>query len=413
MNANPDFFSRPYSPNAQGAFLRLVEDIGRTLEPTQNQLDTLERSYNSTGDFLVNCEEFRGQLEEIHPHGSRAIGTMTRPLRAKEGFDIDLVASLNRTAWAVYSGPGGATILLNRLHAAVTRYASQHSLKLHRWERCVTLEYADGMCADIAPVIEMPHHAAMHGETHGMIPDRELRGFHPTNPRGFTRLFGNIAAISPLFTATEALDEVFADVRKADIVPLPDPDVFGQLLCRLIQVMKLHKGIAFDKATLADLAPSSIFITALAANSYQAKARIPHRDQLGLLLDVIRTMPTMITRIPMGNGREEWHVENPTAPGDNFASSMNQPEKQQAFNQWHAQLLRDVTGLIHTIDQRQGLDQVARLVSSAFGDKAGAAMRQKENGRQSAARHAGRIATVTASGLVVPMTAQGHTFFGE
>jgi len=413
MNANPDFFGKPYSSNSQAVFLRLVEDIGRTLEPTQTQLDTLERSYNSTGDFLVNCEEFRGQLEEIHPHGSRTIGTMTRPLRDKAGFDIDLIASLNHTAWTVYSGPGGATTLLNRLHAAVTRYANQHSLKLHRWERCVTLEYADGMCADIAPVIEMPRHAAMHGETHGMIPDRELHGFHPTNPRGFTRLFGGIAAISPIFTATEEFTAVVADVRKANIIPLPDPEVFGQILCRLIQVMKLHRGVAFDKAMLADLAPSSIFITALAANSYQAKALIPHRDQLDLLLDVIRTMPTMITRLPIDNGREEWHVENLTAPGDNFASSMNQPEKQQAFNQWHAQLLRDVTALIQTVDQRQGLDRLASLISSAFGDKAGAAVRQEETNRQSAARHAGRIATVTAGGLIVPMTAQRHTFFGK
>lgn len=412
MNANPDFLGRQYSTHAQSYFLRLVEDIGQAFEPTPTQLQVLERSYNSTGEFLVGCEEFQGQLEEVHPQGSRELGTMTRPLRNKEGFDVDLIARLNRSAWTVYSGSGGAAKLIDHLHKAVGRYADQHSLKLHRWERCVTLEYADGMCADIAPVIDMAHATALHGELHGLIPDRELRSFHPTNPRGFIRLFNQIAAISPRFLAMEALDSVAADIRKADIVPLANTEVFGRLLCRLIQVMKLHRDMAFSSSPLAELAPSSIFITTLVAGSYQAKAQISHRDQLELLLDIIGTMPSLIDKRSLGNGREEWFVDNPTAPGDNLASAMNDHAKQQAFLQWHRQLLLDVKALIHSVDQRQGMDRVASLVTSTFGDKAGAAVRQQATARQSVERQAGRIATVTGGGLLVPMSARNHTFFG-
>jgi hypothetical protein len=411
--ANPEYLSNPYySPRSESFVVRLVETIGGALEPTDAQLATLERSYNSTSEFLVQCPEFEGHLEGIHAQGSREMGTMTRPLRNKEGFDVDLVARLNRAAWKVYSGPGGATTLVNRLHSAVDRYAKQHNLKLHRWERCVTLEYADGMCADIAPVIDTPHATALHGELHGMIPDRELRTFLPTNPRGYSKLFNKIASIAPVFVRTDALT-ASADVRKTEVVPLPDTQVFGRLLCRLIQAMKLHRDIAFDSPALDGLEPSSVFITTLAAGSYQARAQQPHLDQLDLLLDVIRTMPTLIDRKPGVNGLVEWYVNNPTAPGDNLASSMNCPEKQQAFTQWHQKLLDDVRALIDSVEKRQGLDQVAALVTSTFGDRAGAALRHEQTSKQSAQRNAGRIATITATGISIPMTARAHTFFGD
>lgn len=412
MAANPSYLSKSYSPTAESFFLRLVEDVGRSLEPTDSQLATLERSYRSTSEFLVECPELKGHLEEIHPQGSRQLGTMTRPLRRKEGFDIDLVARMNRSAWTVYSGAGGANTLMNQLHTALTRYADQHGLQLHRWPRCATLEYADGMCADIAPIIEFPHSAALHGEHHGMIPDRELRSFHPTNPKGFSRLFSDIASITPIFRGI-ALDSIVETMRKADITPLPDTDVFGRLLCRLIQMMKLHRDALFGDESVQHLRPSSILITSLAASSYKLRAQIPHFDQLDLLLDIIRTMPTLITTRSAGYGQIEWTVDNPTAPGDNLASSVDSPQKQQAFSQWHNKLLEDVLGVVDTVESRAGLDQVANQVSSAFGEKAGAALRQAQLARQSQQRSVGKIASITGAGIFLPMTAQGHTFFGK
>lgn len=413
MAANPSYLSKPYSANTESFFVRLVEDIGRSLEPSDSQLATLERSYRSTSEFLVDCPELEGHLEEIHPQGSRQLGTLTRPLRRKDGFDIDLVARMNRSAWAVYSGPAGANTLMNKLHAALTRYADQHGLRLHRWARCATLEYADGMCADIAPIIEYPHLAALHGEHHGMIPDRDLRSFHPTNPKGFSRMFSDIAAIEPNLRRI-VMDSLSAeDFRKADITPLPGTDVFGRLLCRLIQMMKLHRDALFGEESVHHLRPSSILITSLAASSYKLLAQIPHLDQLDLLLDIIRTMPTLISTRHAGYEQVEWVVDNPTAPGDNLASSMDTPQKRQAFSQWHNKLLEDVLAVVGTVEARAGLDQVAKQVSSAFGEKAGAALRQAQLSRQAQQRGVGKIASITGGGIAVPMTAHGHTFFGK
>jgi hypothetical protein len=52
-----------YSANAVSFFVRLVEDIGRSLEPSDTQLATLKRTYRSTGEFLVDCPELKGHLE--------------------------------------------------------------------------------------------------------------------------------------------------------------------------------------------------------------------------------------------------------------------------------------------------------------------------------------------------------------
>lgn len=415
LAANLNVVAPPRTPASSSFFFRLVEDLGNSLEPTETQLQTLERSYTSTGRYLSECDEFAGELIEIHPHGSRQLGTITRPLRNRDGFDIDLVARFDQKAWATYSGNNGATLLLNRLHAAVSRYAQQHGLKLQKWERCVTLEYADGMCADIAPVIDHPHYGALHGELHGQIPDRELKNFLPTNPRGFTKYFNKLAEISPNFVATEALkSEAYDHVRRADVVPLADPDeVFGRLLCRLVQILKLHRDVAFSASPeLADLAPSSIFLTVLAAESYGLQAPMPHTDPVHLFLSIIETMPSVIDRTPIWGG-ETWTVDNPTAPGDNLANAMNIKEKQQAFTQWHRRLHSDITSIVTAIDGRQGADKVADLVKAAFGERANGATRRSQVDRAAAARSIGKVGAVTAAGIILPMSAKANTFFGQ
>lgn len=404
---------RKYSETSSSHFINLVEYVGRALEPTPTQLAALERSYRSTSEFLVACPEFEGELLEIHPQGSRELGTLIRPLRGGDGFDVDLVARFDRKAYAGYSarGPG---VLVDRLYNAVHGYAKQHGLEITKWERCVTLEYADGMCADIAPVIDFPSHQALHGDTHGLIPDRYRQRFDPTNPKGLARYFNNIAAIHAVFSRTVLAKAATEDFRGADITPLSDAgDVFGRLLCRLIQLIKLHRDTSFaESPELAKRAPTSIFLTALAAGAYTRQAPIMHEDPLDLFLDVVNDMPDYIDKTRSG-GREIWNVQNPTAPGDNLASAMNEDGRQDIFVQWHQKFRQDIVGIIDTIENRSGMDEVAKLVSEAFGMRAGKAMMTGQLETQEARRSSGRAQAITASGIVVPLSAKANTFYGE
>ncbi|SHL21681.1 hypothetical protein SAMN05192548_10785 [Paraburkholderia terricola] len=64
----------------------------------------------------------------------------------------------------------------------------------------------------------------------------------------------------------EKMTTAMDSVREADIVPLPKArDVFDRLLCRCVQVIKLHRNFRFGpQSGTVDLRPTSGFITTLA-----------------------------------------------------------------------------------------------------------------------------------------------------
>jgi len=398
-------------------FFHLVDAIARAHEPTPTQLTALERSYNSTGEFLSACSEFRGDLIQIHAHGSRQLGTIVRPRDgSREGFDIDLIARLTPEARRKYEGDRGPALLLDRLHGALSRYAEAHGLQLHRWERCATLEYAEGMCADISPVIDAPLHAAPFGDTHGLIPDRELRRFDSTNPRGYAKHFDLAAAIPPNFTAALSLSEAMDSVTRADVTPLSDAqEVSDRLLCRLVQLLKLHRNVGFGVVQVGhDMAPTSVFLTTLAAMAYAVEAPQPHESPLELLLDIVERMPLHFERISQPDGSEQWVLPNPSAPKDNLAASMNLPARQEAFFFWHQRLISDLNRILHAIEHHEGMDVLLKALQAAFGPRSAGAIQQAQAEYQSVSRAVGRvtlISSVAAAPISVP--ARSHTYFGR
>lgn len=405
------------SMRSSARFFHLVDVIARAHEPTPTQLMALERSYNSTSEFLSTCPEFRGDLVQIHAHGSRQLGTIVRPRDgSREGFDVDLIARLASDARRQYEGDRGPALLLDRLHGALSRYADAHGLRLRRWERCATLEYAEGMCADIAPVIDAPLLAAPFGETHGLIPDRELRLFDSTNPRGYAKHFDLAAAISPNFTDALSFSEAMDSVTRADVTPLPDAqEVFDRLLCRLVQLLKLHRNFAFGVAEAGqDMAPSSVFLTTLVAMAYAVEAPQPHESPLELLLDIVERMPLHFGRIPLSDGSEEWVLLNPSASRDNLAASMNSPARQEAFFSWHRRLIGDLKRILHAIENHEGMDVLLKALEAAFGPRCAGAIQHDQVQRRETSRIAGRV-TLISSAAVAPVSvaARPHTYFGR
>ena len=405
------------STRSSARFFHLVDAIARAHEPTPTQLAALERSYNSTGEFLSACPEFRGDLIQIHAHGSRQLGTIVRPRDgSREGFDIDLIARLTPEARPKYEGDHGPALLLDRLHGALSRYADAHGLQLHRWERCATLEYAEGMCADIAPVIDTPLLAAPFGDTHGLIPDRELQRFDSTNPRGYAKHFDLAAATSPNFTAALSFSEAMDSVTRAEVTPLPDvQEVFDRLLCRLVQLLKLHRNVIFGVVQVGqDMAPSSVFLTTLAAMAYTVEAPQPHESPLELLLDIVERMPLHFERISRSDGSEKWVLPNPSAPMDNFAASMNSPARQEAFLSWHRRLISDLKRILHAIEHHEGMDVLLKALQAAFGPRSAGVIQQTQAERQSVGRAAGRMALISsAAAAPISVPARSHTYFGR
>lgn len=403
------------SDRSSARFFYLVDAIARFHEPTQTQLDALESSYRSTGDYLSACSEFDGLLLQIHAHGSRQLGTLIRPMdESREGFDIDLIARLATSALKTYGGDNGPMLLLNQLHTALTRYAETHGLRVHRWDRCVTLEYAGGMFADIAPVIDDPLLSTPYGDTHGRIPDRELRRYQSTNPRGYAKGFDQAAAVSPVFTAALRFSEALDSIIKAEVSPLPNAqEVFARLLSRLVQLLKLHRNVAFGGGQQdQDVSPASVFVTSLAATAYTVLAPQPHESPLDLLLDIVEAMPLHFQRIRLPDGSEEWHLPNPSAPHDNLASGMNSPVRQRAFFWWHQRLTQDLKDILQAIEGHAGMDVMLKTVESAFGKRAALAIQRDQSDRRAADRRIGTVALVTTAAAPISVGARPHTFFG-
>lgn len=412
----PPIPKRRASYRSSARFFYLVDAIGRLHEPTPTQLEALESSYRSTGDFLSECPEFRGLLHEIHAHGSRQLGTLVRPMdESRDGFDIDLIARLHQQAMRRYGGATGPALLLNDLFAALERYAKAHGLSIHRWERCVTLEYAGGMFADIAPVIDNPSVLGVYGDTLGRIPDRKLHVYDATNPRGYAKGFDRAAAISPNFTSIREFTEALNAETRADVAPLPEAqEVFNRLLSRLVQLLKLHRNVSFGVANDGDdLSPSSIFVTTLAAAAYAVQAPRPHDSPLDLLLDIVETLPDHLDRSPQPDGSERWFLANPSAPGENLAAGMNTPERQAAFNSWHLRAKGHLTEVVDAIERNAGMDVLLATLERAFGKRAARAIRDDEAQRRQGSRQIGRVALITAATAPIATIARAHTFFGD
>ena len=404
------------SARSSARFFYLVDAIGRLFEPTQTQLDALDSSYRSTGEFLSTCPEFDGLLHEIHAHGSRQLGTLVRPIEeSREGFDVDLIARLHQVAMRKYGATDGPTRLLNDLFSALERYAKAHGLRIHRWERCVTLEYAGGMFADIAPVIDEPSLIGPFGSTQGRIPDRKLHRYDLTNPRGYASAYDRAAAVSPNFTSYHEFSEALKAEARADVAPLPVPqEVFDRLLSRLVQLLKLHRNVAFGAAVEGpDLSPSSVFLTTLAGAAYAIQAPRPHDSPLDLLLDIVDTLPDHFERTQHPNGSEIWNLPNPAAPAENLASAMNTPQRQAAFRGWHRRVSDDVTAIVKAIEESAGMDTLLARLEKAFGPRAARAIRDDQAQHRLGNRQAGHVALIPAIGAPVSAIARPHHFFGR
>lgn len=416
MNRDPFALppKRMLSQSTGYKFFSLVDAIAKCNEPTQAQLDALERSYNSSAKYVMYSDEFRDLAITVHVRGSRALGTIIRPTRFRpEGFDIDIVLRLRRTAMLKYGSDPVA--LINDLHMVLKRYAAMHGLTVTRWERCITLEYADGMCVDITPIVEDERAGIPYGETHAKVRDRKLKRFDPTNPKGLVNSFAAAARVHAVFTVTKAMTFEEAKVR-SDLQPLPAvEDVQSRLLSRLVQLLKLHRNVAFGGVrSEPDHSPRSVFITDLAATAYATRAPIPHDSPLELLLDIVDAMPGFIQRQSLANGGEYWLLPNYTAPGDNLASGMNTSAHQKAFFAWHHRLKADIERLLHCIEQREGLDQILEIVQRVFGVRAAQAVRELEAPHpvsQSSRRTV--IVGTAAAATALSIPARSHTFYGD
>lgn len=329
-------------------FTGLLELICQVLELTQSQYETAKLRYETIGRYLTAADSSLLASSGIYPQGSVSLGTSVRPLRREE-YDIDLVCLVPNLS------PATSPDYLKRVIGDRLRSNQLYADILEEKPRCWRINYANEFHLDITPAIPNPS-CGNGGE---LVPDKKLKEWKPSNPKGYRQQFEEKAKLQPQLTLLKA---AFAEAR-ARVEDLPEPTKFKGLLRRCVQLCKRHRDLWFQGS---DLAPISIIITTLAAKSYQyCVANEIYETELDVLIDVIRRMDQFI-KTETVNGHTFYFVWNESTAGENFAEKWNQdPRLAQAFFNWQQKILEDIVGFVQ---MPGGLDRLQKSMSVSFGE---------------------------------------------
>src|SRR6185437_707804 len=277
--------------------------------------------------------------------------------------------------------------------------------------RCWRLSYANEFHLDITPSIPNPA-CANGGE---LVPDKALKQWKESNPKGYNRLFERRAALQPRMRFVKS--ETAQDRARADsIEPYPLALGFKGILRRTVQVAKRHHDVYFVEMDRS-FAPISVIITTLAARSYEyCVGQFVYDNELDVVRDIIRHMPAFIEMRTIA-GETLWFIWNETTEGENFAEKWNSdPNRAEAFFAWHERVTADLDRLVDI----EGLDRLNKSLSESFGRAVVAKAFDSLTEEVTSARRESRLSVMPGVGLVVGgMTAGApgiavpqNTFFG-
>lgn len=395
LNTEQNTFAQLYGGKIER--MMLLQWIGHELDLTETQRKTARSHYEAVGNWIAEGDAPEIQTATISPQGSIALGTSTKPIHVNE-FDVDLLCRLAGVSPSVQ--PAAIKEIVGERMREHARYADM----LEEKQRCWRLNYTGQFHLDITPVIPNPS-CDNGGE---LVPDKKLRKWKPTNPRGYRERFEQYATIEPL------LEVQFAEARKrATLEPLPDGTGAKGALRLIVQICKRHRDICFLTRDRS-LAPVSVIITTLAAWSYAryARARL-YASELDLLVEVVRSMPLFIER-QLRDGRPYYVIPNETTSGENFADKWNVDNRLVvAFFEWHTVLMKTLSD----VQDVRGIDHLGKSLSASFGESVVTPAIARLTGTVTTARQAGLLSVAPGIGLAVApdrgVPIRSNTFYGK
>jgi hypothetical protein len=378
----------------------LLDEICQTLELTAEQFEAARTSYEAVADWLSGSDNPILREIEVYAHGSTGLGTTVRPI-AREDFDVDLICKVLRFT------SDRSPAELKRIVGDRLKENSRYAAMLEEKKRCWRLNYAREYHLDISPTI-INAECANGGE---LVPDKKLREFKPTHPKGYKALFERRASLRPVLRVNKA---VMAQDRAAGVEPFPVHSTSKGILRRIVQLLKRHRDIHFLEVS-EEVAPISIIITTLAAQAYEYCVKNFRFDsELDVVIDTIRMMPHFIDR-PLVNGQRLFVVANETTIGENFAERWNtEPARVPAFYAWHEKALSDFEGL----RDLEGADLITKSLGNSLGESAVGKAMDSRTQAISRARSGNRLYLAPTVGLTLTTPANAtkvrpNTFFGD
>jgi hypothetical protein len=338
---------------------RLLETIADHLDVPPSYYEKAAARHRNLGEWLHREEsKVVDFAPDVRPQGSFRYGTVIRPIRPGEKYDLDNVCLLRNL--------GKAAITQAELKAVfgeeIKAYAKAHGMlaPVTEHNRCWRLRYADEAEFHLDTLPCVPEDETVVAKIIAMSVPQELAcrmvaitdRRHPhyrqissawlsSNPRGFARWFEQKAALGRARALVEGR-------LKAAVEDVP-PYEWKTPLQRSIQILKRHRDVMFYDNK--DLAPISMIITNLAARAYEGET------DLGLsIMSIVEKMPNFVRSVSP-------YVPNPADPAEDYADKWRKdPELERNFWLWHNAVSADL-GKLPSLLESSRLD---REVSAIF-----------------------------------------------
>lgn len=327
-----------------------LEEICQELELTETQFERAKQAYEAVARWLSGSDNPLLSAIYVYLQGSGALATSVKPI-GRDEFDVDLISFA-----ASVSAETSPAALKKAIGDRLAEHKAYASI-LEEKKRCWRLNYAGDFHLDVSPTIPNPN--CLNGGE--LVPDRKLKGWHPTHPRAYKALFEKRAAMLPRLTQPS----VVQNRDKALVEPFPARETAKGVLRRTVQLLKRHRDWHFLDVE-EEVAPISVIITTLAMQAYEyCVRRHVFADELDVLVETVRMMPHFIER-PVVRGERIYAIWNETTEGENFADRWNtEPARIAAFRSWHEKALGD----FESMRDAQGLDTIGQKFQDTFGEK--------------------------------------------
>ncbi len=354
---------------------RVCEELQLTSSRYQQAVDRYEavcRWLEAEGSAVASYRP------SIYPQGSMRIGTTVKPI-GREEHDLDFVCEF-KVSPHEFESP----LQLLKLVEVRMRENGLYEPIVELKNRCVRLNYANEFHMDILPAC--PDGAF--GESCLVVPDRQSRWWKPSNPKGYAEWFERRCEL-----AIEVLMAERAQVlAKAEPVPDQEATTEKATLKRVVQLLKRWRDVKYEKSR--DLAPISMVLTTLAAQTYQGQRSVSIAIT-GILNGIVALIDVSRPRI---------FVFNPAHQREDLSERWDDQEQYRAF----VAGIRELHQAWSKVMSASGIQNVSKSLEALFGEPVPVAVRKQaarmqELRSQSALRAAptGIIAVAPAFGMPV------------
>jgi hypothetical protein len=340
--------------------------------------------YEAVKRWIEADEKFFNPFKyDVYPHGSVRILTTVKPY-GREEFDLDIAIHL-MTNWRLHTP--------EKIYNELKRRLSEHAAykdKMELKNRCIRLNYSGDFHMDILTGVQ----EIETDQNRLVVPDRKLRTWVSSNPRGYAEWFLTKADMVKMSLLEKAM--------RAENIPVDDYNN-KKPLQRAVQLLKRYRDIYFEKKE--EYKTSSIVLTTIAGLFYEGQDSI------------FDTIDSIVSRLRNETSQHGQRIKilNPVNANEDFTDKWDaEPQYYAEFKnfcnhlyiQW--QSLKNNDDLISESTILKGLFGDGLLVSAQRGQVMATELQRRRNVLAVDKKTATLTSMASAS---VPI--KGNTFFGE